>query len=79
MKTMQEWMREFGSSMEGTHIWVSKEGIKAIQRDAWEAGKTEGLGYALDQVRHAREEGETDMRQVRAWIEHNELKFPEDK
>lgn len=36
---------------------------------AYTVGFQAGLDAALAVVRRAREEGETDMRQVRAWIE----------
>lgn len=87
MKTKEEWWSELypmdkpfpGLSNQLFSVFKDQSlaHIEAIQRDAWEAGKTAGIGYALEQVQHAREEGETDMRQVRAWIEHNELTFPE--
>lgn len=69
-------MQEFGSSMEGTHIWVSKEGIKTIQRDAFEAGVQVERGATQEDIQRGREQGETDLRQIRAWVEAHEIPFP---
>jgi hypothetical protein len=76
------WRARYSGEMNGDRAWghpiillrtrLAHE-IKARRR-ARQEGINEGLEMALDMVEKGREEGEGDLRQVRAWIERLRIK-----
>ena len=71
MKTKEDWVTELGNG-----VWASD--IEKVQRDAFEAGIQAERGATQEDIQRGREEGETDLRQIRAWVEAHEIPFPGD-